>query len=186
MHNPYIVGKKIYFRHPIKEDLNGKWHEWFSDEETTKYLESRFWPNSIESQKIFYDSLHNDRNKLVLSIVLKSNDKHIGVISLASINWVHRYADLGIVIGEKNYNKSIYAVESFALMLRIAFLKLNLDNVRAAFCDANKHSEALMKLFRFKVIGKYKELIVVDGKKEDLICTYIDKISWLEKNGLSN
>ena len=56
--------------------------------------ESRFWPNSIESQKIFYDSLHNDRNKLVLSIVLKSNDKHIGVISLACINWVHRYADL--------------------------------------------------------------------------------------------
>ena len=66
-------------------------------------------------------------------------------------------------IGAKKYNKYLCCRILFVLILRIAFLKLNLNNVRAAFCDANKHSEAaLMKLFRFKVVGSYKELIVVE------------------------
>ena len=71
-----MEGKKIYLRHPIEEDVQGKWHEWFSDEETTKFLDARFWPNSKEMQLAFYNSLQNDKNKLVLSIVLKTNDKH--------------------------------------------------------------------------------------------------------------
>ena len=57
MKNAYIIGKQIYLRHPTEDDLNGNWYEWFSDEETTKFLESRFWPNSRESQLAFYNSL---------------------------------------------------------------------------------------------------------------------------------
>jgi len=182
MYNPYIVGKQIYFRHPTKKDVQGKWHEWFSDEETTKFLESRFWPNSKESQLAFYNSLHDDRNKLVLSIVLKSNDQHIGVISLGSINWVHRYADIGIVIGEKKFNKGIYATEAYALILKVAFLKLNLQNLRAGYCKSNKNSEAILKLFKFKVAGIYENMVLIDGQNEDVVLTYIDKQSWLKRN----
>ena len=50
MYNPYIVGKKIYLRHPTEDDVQGKWHEWFSDEEITKFMCDRFWPNSKEAQ----------------------------------------------------------------------------------------------------------------------------------------
>jgi len=182
MKNPYIIGKQIYLRHPIREDVEGEWYEWFSDEETTKFLESRFWPNSKESQLKFYNSLHDDKNKLVLSIILKSNDKHIGVISLGNINWVHRYADIGIVIGDKQFNQGVYATEAYALILKTAFLKLNLNNVRASYCKAHKNSEALLKLFRFKVAGEYEKLLTIDGHEEDIVCTYIDKKSWLERN----
>ena len=38
MNNPYLVGKHVYLRHPTKQDVEGKWYEWFSDEETTKFL----------------------------------------------------------------------------------------------------------------------------------------------------
>ena len=57
MYNPYIVGKQIYLRHPTEDDVQGKWHEWFSDEKITKYMSDRFWPNSKEAQLEFYKSL---------------------------------------------------------------------------------------------------------------------------------
>ena len=85
MYNPYKIGKQIYLRHPNEEDVNGKWHEWFSDEETTKYLSQRFWPNSKEAQLDFYRSLKSSRDKLVLSVINRSSDKHIGIVSLSSI-----------------------------------------------------------------------------------------------------
>ena len=182
MYNPYIVGNQIYLRHPTEEDVHGKWHEWLSDEETTKFLDARFWPNSKEMQSNFYNSLENDRHKLVLSIILKSNDKHIGVISLSNINWVHRYADIGIIIGEKEYNKGLYATEAYALILKIAFLRLNLLNLRAGYCESNSNSEAILKLFRFKTAGKYKNMMQVNGKYEDILLTYLDKKSWLKRN----
>mgnify|MGYP000190897343 FL=1 len=57
MINPYVVGEHIYLRYPTEEDASGRWYEWFSDEETTKYLVDRYWPNSIESQLVFLKSL---------------------------------------------------------------------------------------------------------------------------------
>jgi len=182
MYNPYILGKQIYLRHPTEEDVQGRWHEWFSDEETTKFLELRFWPNSKESQRDFYNSLQNDRTKLVLSIVLLSNDQHIGVISLSNINWVHRSADIGIIIGEKNYIQGTYTSDAFALILKVAFLRLNLLNVKAGYCKSNQGSEAILQLFKFKTAGVYENMMSIDGRREDVVATYLDRESWLKRN----
>ena len=69
MRNPYIIGKHCYLRQPTQEDADGVWHEWLSDEETTRHLSSRAMPNSLESQNAFYQSTHDVGSRLVLSIV---------------------------------------------------------------------------------------------------------------------
>ena len=138
MVNPYLVGKHVYLRHPTEEDALGKWHEWFSDEETTKYLIDQWWPNSIENQMDIYRSLVDDWNrgsriKLVLSVVTKKDDIHIGIVGLSGINWVHRYADLIIIIGEEEYRKIPYTLEAHELMHVVSFIRLNLLNVKSYF-----------------------------------------------------
>ena len=65
MYNPYAIGKQIYLRHPTEADVEGKWHDWFSDEETAKIMVDRFWPNTKEAQLEFYKSL-NITEKMVL------------------------------------------------------------------------------------------------------------------------
>ena len=182
MQNAYTVGKNIYLRHPTQEDAMGSWYEWFSDEDTTRYLDARYWPNSLESQAEFYDSLNSDKSKLVLSIIETTNNRHIGVVSLSSINWVHRHADIGIVIGNKDFTRGVYAAETYALILRIAFKRLNLKNVRAGYCRSNKASEALLTLYKFKVAGIYENMMTIDGKEEDVVLTYLDCESWRKRN----
>lgn len=182
MYNPYKVGKQLYLRHPTEEDLQGSWYEWFSDEETTKFMGGDFWPNSREAQLKFYKSIIENRDRLALSIVDKSNDKHLGVISLSSINWVHRYADIALVIGEKEYRKGSIAAEAFALMLNVAFMRLNLLNVRSSYSFSNKNAETLHRLFKFKSVGVYENLLSIDGEFESVVVEILDRESWLKRN----
>jgi len=182
VYNPYMVGKQIYLRHPTEEDVQGRWHEWFSDEEITKFLYEKFWPNTIEAQLEFYKSFIDSRDRLGLSIVAKSNDKHIGVTSLMDINWVHRFATIGMVIGEREYRKGPVAAEAFGLMLRVAFLRLNLLNVKNGYCSSNINSEALNRLFKFKRVGQYENWCSIDGQFENLIIEVLDRESWLKRN----
>ena len=183
MYNPYIIGKLVYLRHPTEEDALGNWHEWFSDEETTKYLSDRYWPNCIENQLEFYRSLLNDKNRLVLSIICKSDDLHIGVLSM-NINWVHRYAHFSMVVGEKKYRKMPYTLEAHVLQLKVAFLRLNLENVQSSQAASNKGALAIQRAFKFKQAGVYENLLCIDGKREDLIVGILSRDDYLKNNKL--
>jgi RimJ/RimL family protein N-acetyltransferase len=183
MKNPYIVGKHVYLRHPSEEDALGKWHEWFSDEETTKYLSDRYWPNCLENQLEFYRSLLKDKNRLVLSIICKSDDLHIGVLSM-NINWVHHYAHVSTVFGEKKYRKMPYTLEAHQLQLKVAFFRLNLENVLSSQVASNKGALALQRAFKFKQVGVYENLLCIDGKKEDLMVGVLSRNEYLKINKL--
>jgi RimJ/RimL family protein N-acetyltransferase len=183
MYNPYIVGKYVYLRHPTEEDVYGEWHEWFSDEETTKNLIDRFWPNSKEEQYNFYQSIISNKNMLVLSIVAIETDEHIGVCSLSSINWVHRFCDFAVVVGRKGYRKGSYGVECVSLLLKIAFLRLNLRTVKGGYIASNEHTKKLMKVFRFQEVGNFKNLCWIGGRYQDLILVMLHRDDWLKRNG---
>jgi RimJ/RimL family protein N-acetyltransferase len=185
MYNPYIIGKHIYLRHPTEEDVLGKWHEWFSDEETTRYIGDRYWPNSREAQLDFYRSTINSRSRLLLSIIDKSTDTHIGVCSLSNISWVHRYCDLALVIGEKDYRKGQYAFECAALLLRVAFERLNFKTVRGGYAVINEYTEKLLQVLRFEKVGVYREMFWAQGKYQDYVMCMIRQEDWLKRNGNS-
>ena len=182
MYNPYMVGKQIYLRHPTEEDVQGKWHEWFSDEELTKFMTDRFWPNSKEAQLEFYKSLINNKERLVLSLINKSNNEHVGVVSLSAINWVHRHADIAVAIGEKKYRKGSIAIEAFSMMLKVAFVRLNLKNVKSSYIALNKESEALHRLMKFTKVGVYKQFVCIDSNNIDVIVEVLDRETWLKRN----
>ncbi|MBN1636161.1 MAG: GNAT family N-acetyltransferase [Deltaproteobacteria bacterium] len=181
MYNPYVVGKLVYLRHPSEEDALGNWHEWFSDEEITKNLADRFWPNSKESQLQFVKLL-GDKRKLVLSVVTTNSDKHIGVVSLSSINWVHRFADVAIVIGDKEFRKGVYSVEAFGLILKVAFVRLNLKTVKSLYLKSNDASRMLHRVFKFIPVGELKDIFFINGHYENVVIEMLDQESWVKRN----
>lgn len=182
MYNPYTIGKHVYLRTPTLEDVEGKWHEWISDEDTTKYILGRYWPNTADEQRHFYESLKDDRSRLVLSIVNVEKDKHIGVCNLSSINWVHRFCEMAIIIGDKEYRKGVYAYESWALMLKIAFLRLNMKSVCGAYIESNERTKNILEVAGFSNVGRYDEFCEIDGKQEDLVLVMLKKEQWLARN----
>jgi RimJ/RimL family protein N-acetyltransferase len=186
MYNPYAIGHQVYLRHPTIEDVNGPWHEWLSDEHTTHWLGMRYWPNSIESQRKFYESSLNDKSRLVLSIVDLETERHIGTCSLGSINWVHRNCEIAIIIGEIDFRKGPYVSDTMSLLLNIAFLRLNLLNITSHFISSNEATRAMHKVFRFNEVGKLKEYFWDRGKYSDMIIAMLKKEEWMRRNGIQD
>lgn len=134
---PYLVmGERIYLREVRLADVTETYHRWMNDPEVTQYTESRFFPNSMETLREYVSRFSNDRQNLFLAIVLKKDDRHIGNIKLGSINWIHRFADIGIIIGEKDCWGQGYATEAIRVLTDYAFRVLNLHRIVAG-CYAN-------------------------------------------------
>lgn len=181
MINPYCTGKTVYLRAPTQADAEGAWYQWFSDPETTSFLVDRFWPNTAAEQMNFVKSLESARDRLVLSVCLR-NDQHIGVCSLSAINWVHRFADIAIVIGEKAHRIGPAAVETMALLLETAFLRLNLLNIKSVHMSSNPVTPLLEKTFGFVPCGRYEKIAFHQGKQVDLVMTKLSSEDWLARN----
>ena len=186
MYNPYAIGEIIYLRHPTTEDVDGNWHEWLSDEELTRWLNDRNFPNCKESQMEFYKENSNTpaSNRLLLSIIEKEKNTHIGVCNLSSINWINRSCDIAIIIGEKAFQKGPYLTESFSLLIKIAFLRLNLRIIKSHFSVGNKSSAIIHKLFNFIEVGSIPKLEYdpKTGKYFDQVISVLNREDWLKAN----
>ncbi|XPV76156.1 MAG: GNAT family N-acetyltransferase [Desulfovibrio sp.] len=183
MYNPYSVGEYTYLRHPTDEDVEGRWHEWFSDENTTKWL-GQYWPNSIEEQRRFFENCNSGKDRMVLSVIDKETDKHIGVCNLSSISWVNRVADLAIVIGEAEYRTGPYVLDAVSQLIRAAFLRLNMRMIKGGYRSINTDTESILKIFRFQEAGRFPGTIWHNGSYVDHVLVYLKREDWMRRNGL--
>jgi len=166
---PFVRGERIYLREVLQSDVNENYHRWMNDPEVTRYLETRFYPNTKEILKKYVQAKVADRDNVFLAIVLKENHRHIGNIKLGPINWVHRSADIGIIIGEKDCWGEGYACEAISLIVDYAFKKLNLNKLGAGCYNSNKASLQIFQKNGFEIEGVRKQHVFCDGKYEDYI-----------------
>jgi [ribosomal protein S5]-alanine N-acetyltransferase len=150
----HVEGKTVYLRKVKVEDVNTDYVRWISDPDVNQYLETRFMPQTKKSVKEYVLSKTKARNELFLAICLKENCKHIGNIKLGPINQYHKYADISLVIGVKEYWGRGIAVESISLLAKFAFDKLKLHRLQAGCYKANEAS-----VRAFEKAGFVKECI---------------------------
>jgi len=163
----FIQGDRIYLRGLCCSDANERYHRWMNDPAITQYLESRFVPHSIESLSSFIKQFQDDRNNIFLAIVTNNDDEHIGNIKLGPINWIHRSADIGIIIGEKSCWGKGYASEAITLLANFAFNSLNLHKLTAGCYETNQGSLKAFQKAGFQIEGVRKENNFSDGKYVD-------------------
>jgi RimJ/RimL family protein N-acetyltransferase len=182
MYNPYVFGSHVYLRHPVQQDVGGPWHEWLSDEENTRWLSLQYWPNCVEKQQTFYESCLMTKDRLVLAIVDIATDKHIGICNLSGLNWVHRYCDVAIIMGDKDFRHGPHTLEAMSLLLRTAFLRLNMRIVKSSYAASNEVSQSIHDLFRFREVGRLPGLFWDRGDYVDNVISILTAESWFQRN----
>lgn len=163
----FLRGERIYLRDVQLADVNENYHRWMNDPEVTRYLESRFYPNTLEALREYVSCRRGDHNSVFFAIVLNEGDRHIGNIKLGSINWIHRLADVGIIIGEKDCWGKGYATEAIRLIARHSFNTMNLHKLIAGVYGVNAGSSHAFLKAGFVREGLYKQHYFCEGKYMD-------------------
>lgn len=130
----------MYLRELRPSDVKEHYCRWMNDQEVVQYLESRFSPHSIESLREYVSQKASSTDEMLFAIVLKADERHIGNIKLGPIDWIHRSAQTGIIIGEKDQWGQGYATEAILAISRFAFSALNLRKLSAGCYEPNRGS----------------------------------------------
>lgn len=157
MKNPFLVGKNIYLRGLIIDDCDGIYPSWLNDETTCQYSEHHVFPYSREDAREYISNLSLQKDKIMLAIVDKKNDKHIGNITLCAISYLHRSAEFSIMIGDRNFHGKGYSKEASLLILNHGFNTMNLHRI---WCGTMISNIAMKKLALS--LGMMEEGIVRD------------------------
>jgi len=166
----FIEGERIYLREVQPADVGETYLHWLNDKEVVQYTEIRFRPNTREELQSYVERMANDPKYLFLAIVAKENDKHIGNVKAGPINSFHRFADVGIIIGEKDYWGKGLAAEAIKLVVDYAFNKLHLHKLTAGCYANNLGAVKSFEKAGFQREGLLKKHYLCEGKYVDRVC----------------
>lgn len=163
----FIEGEHIYLREIRLSDANKTYCKWMNDPDITRYLESRFEKWSIKKLEDYVAKIQDDPNYVFLSIILKDGKKHIGNIKIGPINWIHKFADVGLIIGEKSFWGRGLATEVLKLIIDYAFNTLNLHKLTAGAYANNVGSIRAFEKAGFLIEGIKKKHYLYNGYYAD-------------------
>jgi len=166
MHIPFIDGNDFYLRELKESDLDGNWYSWFNDSMITKYQDKKIFPNSIEKQREYYETLKSGNSDVVFAIVDKETTKHIGNVGLHKIDWIHRSAELGIVVGEVDFHGKKYGKQAWKLITEYGYHTLNLHRIYAIIMSKNIASIKCAESSGFIREGEIRDYFYKNGMYE--------------------
>jgi ribosomal-protein-alanine N-acetyltransferase len=169
MINIKLESNRLYLREIQLSDVTAEYYQWLNDTEVTRYLEVRFEKNSIENIRDYVALLQNDQNNFLFGIFIKTNHQHIGNIKLGPINQIHRFAEIGLMIGDKNCWGMGYATEAIKTIVGYAFSTLNLNKLIAGCYQTNIGSTKAFEKAGFVIEGIHKKHFYCDDEFIDSI-----------------
>ena len=156
-------------------------YKWVNDPDVISTAIQWHFPLSLEDVENWFIGVSSNPGVKVFSI--RTNDGNfIGMIELNNIDWKNRKADLGIILGEKEYWGKGYGEEAMRLLVDFAFKQLNLHRLGASVLEVNDRSLGLFKKLGFKEEGRLRDAIFQDGKYHTLILLSLLRDEWSEQS----
>jgi [ribosomal protein S5]-alanine N-acetyltransferase len=158
---------RIYLEILSEENVSPDYHQWMNDYEITRFLESRWKYQTRDSVLDYIRYINKSENDVLFGMFLLNDKKHIGNIKIGSINWVHRNADVGLLIGDRNAWGKGYGTDAIRLVTKYAFESLNLHKLIAGIYRGNEGSYKAFIKAGWSDIGIMKEHRFFEGKYVD-------------------
>lgn len=165
----FLQGNSIYLRALNEKDIEGNYRLWLNNPEITKFNSHGRFPMTPEKMLQFIQSALQSNTSLVMAVVDKKNDAHIGNISLQSVNWVDRNAEIAFLLGEKSFWGKGLMLEAGKLMINHGFNSLNLHRIYCGTSSENIGMQKLAEKLGMTKEGVRKEALFNNGAYHDVI-----------------
>jgi len=136
---------------------------------------------SVEKIKEWIDKDLKKENprSFLFAVRTLEGDQLIGFLDLW-VNWMHGDAWVGIGLGERDYWGNGFGTDAMQVMLRYAFMELNLHRVTLGVFDYNPRAQRSYAKAGFKPEGRLRRELHRQGQRRDILIMGILRSEWLE------
>jgi RimJ/RimL family protein N-acetyltransferase len=171
--------------HLVAEDVKTiaeTFSRWYRDSEYWRLMASNpAMPHSPQSIKKWLEKLEQNNppaESFWFLVRTLEDDKLIGEVELDGVQWAHGDTFVGISLGEREYWGRGYGTDAMRVMLRYAFMELNLFRVSLNVYGYNRRAIRSYEKVGFKYEGQARKVIHRDGKRFDLMFMGILREEW--------
>lgn len=168
---PRLEGERVALREFRQEDV-AILHGWVNDREVVRYLSWAVFPQTLRDTESFVEAQMRGADPLNRAFVIALREPEelcIGTLGCHNIDWRSRNAELGIVVGRREYLGKGYGAEAMRLLLGFCFDELNLHRVFLRVFDFNQRAIGSYLKCGFLEEGRLRQAFFRDGQYHDVV-----------------
>ena len=150
-----IIGKRIKISDFKLSDINDDYISWLNDQDVMRFSNQRFMRHSKKTGKAFFNSIKISEGFFFLITHIESEES-IGTMTV-HFSKDHKRADMGILIGKKNFWNQGLGEEAWSLVMNYLLKKMFFRKVTGGTLSCNK---GMIKIFK-------KTGMVTDGVRKN-------------------
>jgi RimJ/RimL family protein N-acetyltransferase len=166
------------------EELAPLFARWGRDSQRGRLLDSD--PPMLFSDKAIRGWIEKELEKDAyhgFAIRALADDRVVGEIGLGGIRWNRGDAFVGVGLGDRaDWNKG-YGTDAMRLILRYAFLELNLHRVSLSVFEYNPRAMRSYEKAGFRLEGRVRGGLQREGRRWDELFMGVLRPDWMEQNG---
>jgi len=160
----FLEDDVIILRPLEASDADGAYPEWLNDKQTCVGNGHHRIPYSRSNARDFISNVNGSPDSIVLAIIKKDAQKHVGNLALQDICWFSRSAELAIIVGEDEGRGNGIGFRASTLLIDHGFTELNLRSIICKTFSSNSAMIGLAKKLGMKRVGLLREAAFKNGQ----------------------
>ena len=181
--NIILAGEKVVLRSISEDDVTQRYLDFLNDKVVTKFLDAGRKEHSIDDLKSYVKEKISKNDCIFLAVRDKELSLHIGNVKIEPIDYNNRKAEIGIMIGDKNFWGKGYGTEAMRLAVKFCFQDLDFNRVTLGVITDNIQAIKSYKKVGFVQEGVLRGDVIRDGKKYNRILMGLLKKEFKFKRG---
>ncbi len=145
-------------------------HAWINDREVTRFILGGRYPVSLADEQAWATEAARGNAFQDSRLAIETKDGvHIGNCGLHRAVPEDRSAELGIMIGDKDYWSKGYGTDTVRTLCRFGFQQMNLHRIALGVLEFNDRGIACYKKCGFVEEGRFRQNFYIDGRYWDTI-----------------
>ena len=154
---------------PLRHDLIPTYTRWRNDFVVSRTLDYVPGPYPREEREAWWARANADTTSVRFTVYERETGRPIGIANLLNVDFRHRTAGLGLMIGETDCWGKGYGTETTRLLLDYAFTVLCMQNVLLHVYEFNMAARRSYEKVGFREIGRRRESHWFNGRFWDEI-----------------
>ena len=178
-----MIGRELLQGEEIELVALGRAHanaivQWYHNAEFMRsYSSAASVPKTEEDVLQTIEKYRRSETQCMFGLQRRADQALVGMGGLDDISWRNRVGFMALSIDPEHWGEG-YGTEALQLLLRFAFMEMNLHKVQLTVFSYNERATALYRRAGFVREGAFREFIWRDGQRFDMILMGLLASEW--------